>query len=41
MDIQHRFGTVNNGAKDLFGIFAPSNIRLGINYAPVKKLYVV
>lgn len=39
-DIQHRFGTVNNGAKDLFGIFAPSNIRLGISYAPVKKLFV-
>jgi len=39
-DIQHRFGTVNNGAKDLFGIFAPSNIRLGISYAPLKKLFV-
>ena len=39
-DIQHRFGTVNNGAKDLFGIFAPSNIRLGVNYAPIKKLFV-
>lgn len=39
-DIQHRFGTVDNGSKDLFGIFAPSNIRLGINYAPVSKLFV-
>ncbi len=38
-DIQHRFGTVNNGAKDLFGLFAPSNIRLGINYAPIKNLF--
>lgn len=37
-DIQHRFGTVNNGAKDLFGLFAPSNIRLGISYVPIKKL---
>jgi len=39
-DIQHRFGTVNNAQKDLFGIFAPSNIRLGISYAPMSKLYV-
>ena len=39
-DIQHRFGTVNNGAKDLYGLFAPSNIRLGISYAPIEKLYV-
>jgi len=40
MDIQHRFGTVNNGSEDLFGIFAPSNIRLGLSYAPIKKLFV-
>jgi hypothetical protein len=39
-DIQHRFGVVNNGSKDLFGIFAPANIRLGVNYAPVKRLYL-
>lgn len=39
-DIQHRFGVVNNGSKDLFGLFAPSNIRLGVNYAPVKNLFV-
>lgn len=40
MDIQHRFGTVNNGGKDLFGLFAPSNIRLGMSYAPFNKLFV-
>lgn len=39
-DIQHRFGTVKNGSKDLWGVFAPANIRLGFNYAPVKKLYI-
>lgn len=39
-DIQHRFGTIDNGSKDLWGFFAPSNIRLGVNYAPVKKLFV-
>ena len=40
MDIQHRFGTVDNGKKDAWGIFAPSNIRLGLNYAPINKLFV-
>lgn len=39
-DIHHRFGVVNNGSKDLWGFFAPSNIRLGLNYAPINKLYV-
>ena len=38
MDIMHRFGTVNNGYDDFWGFFAPSNIRLGVNYAPVNKL---
>lgn len=37
-DIQHRFGTINNGSKDLFGFFAPSNIRLGVSYVPIKNL---
>ncbi len=40
MDIQHRFGTVNKGRKDMWGLFAPSNIRLGLSYAPVNKLFV-
>jgi hypothetical protein len=40
MAIQHRFGTVNNGAKDMFGLFAPSNIRLGLSYVPIAKLNV-
>lgn len=39
-DIHHRFGIVNNGAKDLWGFFAPSNIRLGLSYAPINKLNV-
>lgn len=37
-DIQHRFGTVDNGKEDIWGIFAPSNIRLGVNYTPINKL---
>ena len=40
MDIQHRFGTVNKGSEDVFGLFAPSNIRFGLSYAPVNNLYV-
>jgi hypothetical protein len=40
MDIMHRFGEVKKGYEDLGGFFAPSNIRLGVNYAPVKNLYV-
>src|SRR6476661_6684056 len=40
MNIQHRFGTVENGSTDFFGLWAPSNIRLGMNYAPLKKWYV-
>lgn len=39
-DIQHRFGTVKNGSEDLWGFFAPSNIRLGIGYAPLKKIFL-
>lgn len=40
MDIHHRFSTVNNGYDDLWGLYAPGNIRLGFNYAPISKLYV-
>lgn len=38
MDIQHRFGTVNKGYKDLYGIYAPSNIRIGLSYAVISNL---
>ena len=40
MDIQHRFGTVQKGYKDFWGLFAPSNIRLGFGYAPINKLFL-
>jgi hypothetical protein len=40
MDIQHRFGVVNNGYEDFWGLFAPSNIRIGASYAPINKLNV-
>ena len=40
MDINHRFGLWNKGYEDFWGFFAPSNIRLGVAYAPVKNLFV-
>ncbi|MCB0571404.1 MAG: hypothetical protein KDC66_16650 [Phaeodactylibacter sp.] len=40
MDIQHRFGTMDNGYDDFWGFYAPSNIRLGFSYVPVEKLQV-
>lgn len=33
MIIHHRFGVTGNGSSDLWGIYAPSNIRLGMNYS--------
>ena len=38
--IQHRFGTLQNGVKDLWGLFADagSNIRLGLNYTVFGKI---
>jgi hypothetical protein len=39
-DMMHRFGTIQNGFHDLFGLYAPSNIRLGFSYAPIDKLSV-
>ncbi|MFL5786763.1 MAG: DUF5777 family beta-barrel protein [Flavisolibacter sp.] len=40
MDIMHRFGTVEKGYEDFWGFFAPSNIRLGVSYSPINKLYL-
>jgi len=35
--IQHKFGSVENGSSDLWGIYGSSNIRVGLNYVPVKN----
>lgn len=37
-DINHRFGPMNNGFKDMLGMYAPSNIRLALTYTPLKNL---
>lgn len=38
--IQHRFGTVEDGISNLYGIWGASNIRLGLNYTLTKNLLV-
>jgi len=41
MLIQHRFGKMNNGIKDVWGIYAPgANIRIGFNYSVLDNLMV-
>src|SRR5215216_3434944 len=40
MDIMHRFGTMDKGYKDFYGLFASSNVRLGFSYVPIKKLMI-
>lgn len=37
-DINHRFGTLENGFSDMLGLYSPSNIRLGFTYAPINNL---
>lgn len=39
-DFQHRMGLVNNGTKDLWGLYGSANIRLGASYSPVNRLFV-
>ena len=31
--INHRFGKMKDGSKELWGIYSPSNIRMGLNYS--------
>ncbi|MFO7756269.1 MAG: DUF5777 family beta-barrel protein [Bacteroidales bacterium] len=38
--IHHRFGEVTNGHQSLFGIYSPSNIRLGLNYGVTDRIMV-
>jgi len=40
MHIHHRFGTMQNGTKDVFGIYAPSNIRMGLNYGITERMMI-
>jgi len=39
--IQHKFGSMDNGKSDLWGIYAPgANVRLGLNYVIAKNLQI-
>ena len=41
MVIQNRFGKMNNGVKDVWGIYSPgANIRIGFNYVPIENLQI-
>jgi hypothetical protein len=39
-NMQHRFGTWDNGIKDLYGIYGSANIRMGFAYTPINNLAV-
>jgi len=39
--IQHKFGSMDNGKSDLWGIYKPAqDIRLGLNYVPVENFQI-
>jgi len=39
--IQHKFGSIENGISDLFGIYsAGANVRLGLSYVPYKNVQI-
>jgi hypothetical protein len=38
LNIVHRFGPMDNGISDLFGLYAPSNIKMGINYGITDRI---
>lgn len=40
MIIQHRFGTIQNGFTDFFGIYSTANTRMGFNYSILDNLLV-
>tara|TARA_R110002050_G_scaffold204327_1_gene339526 strand:- start:11274 stop:12197 length:924 start_codon:yes stop_codon:yes gene_type:complete len=40
MVIQHRFGNLGSGSFDLAGLYAPSNIRIAVNYGLFKNAQI-
>lgn len=36
--IQHKFGSIDNGLSNLWGLYQSANVRLGLNYVPVKNV---
>jgi hypothetical protein len=40
LNILHRFGLMDNGTSDLYGIYASSNIKMGLNYGITDRIMV-
>lgn len=40
MTIQHKFGTIEDGRSNLWGIYGSSNIRLGLNYVVARNFQI-
>jgi len=41
MDLVHRFGVIENGISDFYGLYAPgANVRLGLNYTVIEDLSI-
>ena len=38
--LEHRFGSIENGFEDMFGLYAPSNIRMGLNYSLTNDVMI-
>lgn len=38
--IQHKFGSIENGSSNLWGVYGSSNIRLGLNYVVAKHFQI-
>ncbi len=39
-NLEHRFGTIQHKWTDIWGLWGASNIRLGLNFTPVKNLMI-
>lgn len=40
LNIIHRFGLIDNGTTDLFGIYAPSNIKMALSYGVMDRVTI-
>src|SRR5450631_271755 len=40
VSLQHRFGVINNGYTDLYGLFAGANVRFGCYYTPTENVQI-
>ncbi len=40
MVIQHKFGTIDGGSSNLWGIYGSSNVRIGLNYVTCKNFQI-